>query len=111
MRQNNRGGMGTGKAIRGVSGFLARVVLLYTREREEITQDREISRTKPSQECQVSEGASNWRTKNKNSVLKTKAFVLMIKRKTDGEVTRLEEGESENLIKGEKLRTLLNQHA
>ena len=35
----------------------------------------------------------------------------MIKRKTGGEVARLEEGESENLIKGEKLRKLLNQHA
>lgn len=55
--------------------------------------------------------ASNWRmkNKNKNSMLKTKAFVLMIKWRTDGEVTRSEEEKSENL-NGEELRMLLNQH-
>ena len=47
--------------------------------------------------------------KNKNSVLKTKAFVLMIKWRIDGEVTRSEEEKSENL-NGEELRMLLNQH-
>lgn len=59
----------------------------------------------------MSEGLQPGERKTKNSVLKTHAFVLMIKQKTGGEVASLEEGESENLIKGEKLRTLLNQHA